>query len=63
MDPWNAGCPQTSANPKVSVYQADSAHHLDLRSPHVNDPQSIIEARKIMVELIKRWILDFINPI
>jgi len=61
MDPWNAGCPQKSTNPKVSVYLSDSAHHLDLRSPNPNDPESIKEARKIMGELVKTWILEYIS--
>ena len=39
MDPWNSGCPKVSRNPKVLVYEADSAHHLDLRPPNPNDPE------------------------
>ena len=56
MDPWNAGCPHDNSTSSVFVVESDSAHHLDLRLPHPNDPESIVEARKLIVELIKRWI-------
>ncbi len=58
MDPWNAGCPKHSSNPSVLVFEADSAHHLDLRLPNEKDPESIIQARKLMEVLIKKWIVN-----
>ena len=56
MDPWNAGCPHIKSTDSVLLVEADSAHHLDLRLPNKNDPESIIEVRKIAFELIKKWI-------
>lgn len=58
MDPWNAGCPKYSNNTKVIVFEADSAHHLDLRVPHEKDPESIVQARKLMEVLIEKWIVN-----
>jgi lysosomal Pro-X carboxypeptidase len=59
MDPWNAGCPKDSHNPKVIVMEADSAHHLDLRLPHEKDPQNVNEMRRVSLELIKKWIKEY----
>ena len=56
MDPWNAGCPRYSNNKEVIVYEADSAHHLDLRYPNEKDPESINYARTLTEILIKKWI-------
>lgn len=56
MDPWNSGCPKSSKNPSIIVYEADSAHHLDLRLPNELDPPSIVEARSIMVNEIGKWV-------
>ncbi len=56
MDPWNAGCPKISNNPNIIVFEADSAHHLDLRSPNEKDPESITQARKLIEVLIEKWI-------
>jgi lysosomal Pro-X carboxypeptidase len=58
MDPWNAGCPHGNSTSSVFIVESDSAHHLDLRSPNVKDPESIIVARKLIVELIKKWIIN-----
>jgi lysosomal Pro-X carboxypeptidase len=57
MDPWNAGTPKYSNNTSVIVFEADSAHHLDLRFPHEKDPESILQARKLMEVLIAKWIV------
>ena len=32
------------------------AHHLDLRSPNVADPQQVVECRKQALAYIKKWI-------
>lgn len=59
MDPWNAGCPKKSHNPRVTVFEADSAHHLDLRLPHPEDPESILHARHIIIMQIDQWINEY----
>ena len=62
MDPWNAGCVQISPNPSgMTVFLSDSAHHLDLRSPNKNDPDTIVKAREVMKVLIEKWILEFMT--
>jgi len=58
MDPWNAGCPKYSNNTNVIVFEADSAHHLDLRLPHEKDPESVLKARKLIEVLIEKWIVS-----
>jgi dipeptidyl-peptidase-2 len=58
MDPWNAGCPQKSENPKVVVINADAAHHLDLRLPNEKDPQSIKDMRELVRANIKTWLFE-----
>lgn len=38
------------------VLMSMSAHHLDLRSPNVEDPTYVVEGRKQEIEIIKKWI-------
>jgi hypothetical protein len=47
----------TSAN--IAIVIKDGAHHYDLRSEHVEDTWSVIEARNIEFAYILRWIEDF----
>ncbi len=62
MDPWNAGCVQRTPNPEaITVFLADSAHHLDLRSPNKDDPDSINRGREIMGILIRKWIMEYLK--
>ena len=58
MDPWNSGCPHVQSTQSVFIIEADSAHHLDLRLPNETDPESILKARNLTVELIKKWIIQ-----
>ena len=39
----------------------NGAHHLDLRSKNPLDPESVIKAREIHKENIKKWIAQFYN--
>jgi lysosomal Pro-X carboxypeptidase len=39
----------------------DGAHHLDLRTPNIDDPESVIEARNIERMWIKKWIDEYKN--
>jgi lysosomal Pro-X carboxypeptidase len=57
MDPWNAGCPQESNNSSVVIVNADAAHHLDLRAPHPKDPPSILRAREVVKQNMRKWLL------
>lgn len=34
----------------------DAAHHLDLRSPNENDPESVLQARDDEIRIIKKWL-------
>lgn len=56
MDPWYAGCPKESSNPSIKIYTADSAHHLDLRTPNDNDPDSMKFARDNITKDIGEWL-------
>lgn len=62
MDPWYSGCPSKEYFDKedfkryVRVYEADSAHHLDLRLPNENDPSSMKQIRKELISIISDWI-------
>jgi lysosomal Pro-X carboxypeptidase len=55
MDPWYAGCPKKSNNNQVVILEADSAHHMDLRSPNEKDPESVTQVRQVIQALIEEW--------
>ena len=40
----------------IAIIIENAAHHLDLRFSHENDPQSVIDARKIEFDYIKQWL-------
>merc|ERR1711934_1121784 len=48
MDPWFSGCPKKSNNDQIVILEADSAHHMDLRTPNEKDPDSIVQVRQVM---------------
>eukprot|EP01104_Vermistella_antarctica_P006367 TRINITY_DN17070_c0_g1_i1.p1 TRINITY_DN17070_c0_g1~~TRINITY_DN17070_c0_g1_i1.p1 ORF type:complete len:512 (+),score=105.80 TRINITY_DN17070_c0_g1_i1:41-1537(+) len=59
LDPWRGGgvTSNSTANPDIAtVIIEKGAHHLDLRTPNPLDPPSVIEAREIHIEHIKKWI-------
>lgn len=57
MDPWSGGGVLRTPNDKISIIIIpDTAHHLDLRSSNPNDPQSVITARKMEKDEIKKWL-------
>lgn len=57
LDPWNSGGVSTASDPSIAtVWIDDGAHHLDLFFSHPDDPPSVIEARKIQVQHISKWI-------
>jgi lysosomal Pro-X carboxypeptidase len=58
-DGWGSATILTSPDPSrllISLNISTAAHHLDLMFSHPEDPQSIIDARKIEVEMITTWI-------
>eukprot|EP01084_Bolivina_argentea_P039891 73711_1 len=57
LDPFiGGGYTQNLTNKLPAIVIADAAHHLDLRSSNVNDPQSVVDARKLEVQYIKQWL-------
>lgn len=48
LDPWRAGGVLTDINPDIIVRMIKgAAHHLELREPHEDDPEDVVEARKL----------------
>ena len=42
LDPWYAGGVTKTINEDMIAFLSDSAHHLELRSPHPKDPTSVV---------------------
>ncbi|CAK9803908.1 Lysosomal Pro-X carboxypeptidase [Anthophora quadrimaculata] len=59
MDPWSSGgVLQNLSSSAIAIIIPESAHHLDLRSSEINDPYSVILARKYHRYFIKQWIKE-----
>jgi len=57
LDPWRAGGVNKSLSSSlIAIYIAKGAHHLDLRTPHPEDPQSVIAARITETNIISQWL-------
>ncbi|EDO48107.1 predicted protein, partial [Nematostella vectensis] len=57
LDPWRPGGVLKSVSPSlVAVLVEGGAHHLDLRSSNPEDPPSVVAAREMELELIRKWI-------
>ncbi|KAG8431555.1 hypothetical protein GDO86_018247 [Hymenochirus boettgeri] len=57
LDPWSAGGVKESLSESlVAIVIPEGAHHLDLRSNNANDPKSVLGARALEVEYMKKWI-------
>lgn len=57
MDPWSGGGVLRNQNDNIVVIIIpDSAHHMDLRASHPNDPHTIIETRDLERKTILNWI-------
>ncbi len=59
LDPWTAGGVLKSPSDSIiTLFIEQGAHHLDLRSAHPNDPQSVVDARNVITQNIAKWIRD-----
>lgn len=57
LDPWSSGGVNSTITSRLpSILISGGAHHLDLRAANKNDPQSVIDARTQIVQLIHQWI-------
>jgi lysosomal Pro-X carboxypeptidase len=61
LDPWSAGgVPPITRNPDLQVIViANSAHHLELRSPNAADPIEVVNARATIIQTLKAWALQY----
>ncbi|XP_026756593.2 lysosomal Pro-X carboxypeptidase [Galleria mellonella] len=60
LDPWaGGGVLNTVSDTVVAVVIVDGAHHLDLMPQNPNDPGTVIEARKIHKQNIRKWINEY----
>ena len=57
LDPWSSGGILRSVSGSVvSLLIPEGAHHLDLRGSNPKDPASVVSARKMERQFIKKWI-------
>jgi len=59
LDPWSSGGVLKSGpdgSGIVAVIIPEGAHHLDLRASNPKDPVSVIQARKVERQWIKKWV-------
>ena len=57
LDPWSSGgILRSISGSVVSILIPEGAHHLDLRGSNPKDPVTVINARKIEKQFIKKWI-------
>lgn len=60
LDPWYPYGVLKSDNPSiVTVMIEGGAHHLDLRNSNKKDPKSVIRAREIHRENMRKWIKEW----
>jgi len=57
LDPWHgSGVKENIGSSIFALLIKDAAHHLDLRSPHPADPNSVIQARQTEMNIIRGWL-------
>ncbi|CAG0893509.1 unnamed protein product [Cyprideis torosa] len=60
LDPWAGYGVFQSPNPSIHIIKIkDGAHHLDLRASHPNDPRTVIKARNLEKQIIRKWIKEW----
>lgn len=60
LDPWSGGGVRKQISESlITINIPEGAHHLDLRSKNVNDPPSVLKARNLEIQYIKKWIQEF----
>ena len=60
MDPWSGyGVLKSPAPAITTVFIEDGAHHLDLRAANKLDPQSVIDARNVHKQQIRKWMNEY----
>nr|XP_006628138.2 PREDICTED: lysosomal Pro-X carboxypeptidase [Lepisosteus oculatus] len=59
LDPWSGGgVTQKISGSLVVIMIPEGAHHLDLRYNNAYDPQSVLNARDLEVQYMKKWIKE-----
>ncbi|MEE6473119.1 hypothetical protein FKM82_009852 [Ascaphus truei] len=57
LDPWSSGgVNHNISDTLVAISIPEGAHHLDLRSNNAYDPRSVLLARSLEVDYMKKWI-------
>ena len=57
LDPWQSGSVLETVNESVlAIVMKDAAHHLDLRTPNPNDPESVVKGRQYEKNVILQWL-------
>ena len=60
LDPWSAGSVLEEVSKKsVVVNIENAAHHLDLRLPNEADPESVVQARDLEKNEIRKWLQEY----
>eukprot|EP01120_Amphizonella_sp_Union-15-10_P011217 TRINITY_DN4702_c0_g1_i1.p1 TRINITY_DN4702_c0_g1~~TRINITY_DN4702_c0_g1_i1.p1 ORF type:complete len:489 (-),score=72.58 TRINITY_DN4702_c0_g1_i1:23-1489(-) len=60
LDPWHtAGVLHNISDTLIAIVIPESAHHLDLRGPHPEDPIYVTRAREQEDQIIGSWIDDY----
>ncbi|CAA3023100.1 lysosomal Pro-X carboxypeptidase [Olea europaea subsp. europaea] len=61
QDPWSRGSVLKNISSSIVALVAEKAHHTDLRSATRKDPDWLVNQRKQEVEIIQKWIADYIQ--
>ncbi|XP_053564645.1 lysosomal Pro-X carboxypeptidase [Bombina bombina] len=60
LDPWSSGgVNENISDTLVAIVIPEGAHHLDLRSNNAYDPKSVLQARALEIQYMKRWIEQY----